>query len=94
MTSVPPIPNVRTMKGPAFHGEHNAMIQFEYFPVLIEAKRNDIRAIVHPLPAGVDVPPWRHTLGARLVRLGRWIEGSRPTIVDEPPVTLGTTGAA
>lgn len=70
------------------------MVQFEYFPVLIEAKRKDLRAIVHPLPAELDVPSWRHTLGLRLVRLGRWLEGGRPAIADEPSARLRTTGAA
>ena len=71
------------------------MVQFEYFPQLIEAHRNDLRAIAQPLPAAIAAPSWRRRLGIRLVQLGRWIEGNRPVIVAEPNAALGKpTGVA
>ncbi len=71
------------------------MIQLEYFPQMIEAHRNDLRAMAHPLPSEIAAPSWRRALGLRLIRLGRRIEGARPEIVAERPAALTTpTGAA
>lgn len=71
------------------------MVQFEYFPAVIEAHRNDLRAIAQPLPGEVVRPGWRHAIGPRLVSIGRWLEGTRPAIATEPPAALTEpTGSA
>jgi hypothetical protein len=67
------------------------MIQFEYFPQVIEAHRNDLRALAQPLPSEIVAPSWRRAIGLRLVQLGRWVEGNRPTIVRESPAVLGNS---
>ena len=65
------------------------MVQFEYFPQVIEAHRNDLRALAQPLPSEIAAPSWRRAIGLRLVQLGRWVEGNRPIIVHESPAALG-----
>jgi hypothetical protein len=70
------------------------MVQFEYFPQLIEAHRNDLRALAQPLPSEIATRPWRRVVGERLVQLGRWVEGNRPTIVHESPAVLGKSSGA
>lgn len=70
------------------------MVQFEYFPQLIEAHRNDLRAHAQPLPSEIPTRSWRRVVGERLVQLGRWVEGNRPTVVHESPVVLGNSSGA
>lgn len=62
------------------------MVQSEYFQVLIDTKRNDLRAIAHPLPEGLVAPSWRQLLGRRLIQLGRRLQ---PDIEVEPRASLG-----
>jgi hypothetical protein len=70
------------------------MVQFEYFPALIDAHRNDLRALAQPLPSEIASTPWRRAIGLRLVQLGRWLEGNRPAIAGEPPVPAGASPTA
>ena len=65
------------------------MVQFEYFPAVVEAHRNDLRAIAQPLPQQVVTTSWRRAVAFRLIQLGRWLEGARPTITADPSVALG-----
>jgi hypothetical protein len=65
------------------------MVQFEYFPVLIDAHRNDLRAMAQPLPSEVMLPARRHVIGRRLIRLGHWLAGTRPDAPSPLPAALG-----
>ncbi len=67
--------------------EHQiAMIDIDYQPVVIEAHRNDLRKLYHPVPYEVDVRTNRQRVGAFIIRLGERIGDLRPEITGESPI--------
>jgi hypothetical protein len=74
------------------------MLQFEYFPTVIEAHRNDLHALAQPLPSEIAVSSRRPAIGQRIVQLGRLLMGKRPAIMGDTPTAVsvapGTPPAA
>jgi len=63
-----------------------AMIDIEYQNVVIEAHRNDLRKLSHPMPSEVEGRSNRQRLGAFIERLGERIGDLRPEITGESPI--------
>ena len=61
------------------------MIDIEYSPVVIDAHRNDLHKLYHPVPDGVRVRTNRQMLGAFIIRLGVRIGDLRPEVASEAP---------
>jgi hypothetical protein len=71
------------------------MTQHEYFQVLVDSHRNDLRSLASHVPEGVVIPSRHHAAGQLIVRLGRWLEGRRPEVANDAPATLsGSSGSA
>ncbi len=61
------------------------MIQLEYMPVVIEAHRNDLRALFDPSRPPEQRRSHRQRLGMIIVRFGQWVEDQCNEVTTEPP---------
>lgn len=69
------------------------MINIEYTPVVIDAHRNDLRKLYHPVPDEVRVRTNRQRVGAFVIRLGERIGDLRPEVASDPQVAVSTRHA-
>lgn len=77
--------------GPAARhiGDQNVIHDFEISPLLVQAHRDYLRSLYHPVPAGVGGPkPRRKAPGQLLIRIARRLLANRPAT---QPATLDAT---
>ena len=63
------------------------MIDLLALPDMVEDRQAYLRSLAKHQPPGRDAGSARQLIGRMLVRFGRWVEGCRPEVVAEPPVT-------
>lgn len=63
------------------------MMQLEWMPELIEQRQEYLRALAAPVAVGRRSGFSRQAAGRMVIRFGRWLEGRRPDVAVERPVT-------